>query len=231
VFWYVFVRFKTSPYVSLTTFVDAAVERIWLNFVQRFVTNIVLSAEYNFGTNWNVFWSCKTQGRGWILGPRWRVYGFPKFLRSNTRIVLWIMPRPLSSTFCLVHYLLVIQRFMKRQTLFNDTASSSLPPNSIYGVYQLSSLYCKFPGVFTFVSCLLLYFFLWYLSPTGHADLSYCFACTVILYRIFITVTVLFCRCHAFAVLCCVLLHWLDSKNLSNMLHSYYPSAESTCPC
>jgi len=75
------------------------------------------------------------------LGPRWYVYGSPKFVRFNTRILLWIMPRPLSSTFCLVHYLLIIQRLLKRQPLFNDTAWSSLPSNLIYGVYKLSFLY------------------------------------------------------------------------------------------
>jgi len=115
--------------------------------------------------------------------PRCCVYGFPKVVRSNTGIVLWIMPRQLSSTFCLVHYLLIIQGFMKRHTLFNDTTSSSLPPNLIYGIYQLSFLY-----IVRLLVCsrlCLIYFLLWPFSPTAHTFLSYCCACMVILYRIF----------------------------------------------
>ena len=121
------------------------------------------------------------------MGPRWCVYGFSKVVRYNTRIVLWIMPRSLSSTFFLVHYLLMAQRLMKRQTLFSDTASSSLPPNLIYGVNQLSFLY-----IVRFLVCsrlCLVYFFLWPLSPTAHAFLSYCCSYIVILYQTF-------CKCN-----------------------------------
>lgn len=148
--------------------------------------------------------------------PRCCVYGFPKVVRSNTGIVLWIIPQ-LSSTFCLVHYLLIMQRFMKRHTLFNDTGSSSLPPNLIYGVYQLSVLY-----IVRLLVCsrlFLVYFFLWLFSPTAHT--FFFIAAPVWLFYIGSSVTViaLFCRCHAFAVLCCVLLHWLDSKSLLNICY------------
>jgi len=115
--------------------------------------------------------------------PRCCFYGFPKVVRSNTGIILWIIPQ-LSSTFCLVHYLLIMQRFMKRHTLFNDTGSSSLPPNLIYGVYQLSVLY-----IVRLLVCLrlfLVYFFFdSFRQLHTHFFLSYCCACMVILYRIF----------------------------------------------